>query len=136
MTKARVLPLPVTCGGESLGWLPLTVHSGGKAGGRWPDTRYSPLLQQRLCFSGTEGWLQTEERDGKALVRERQDSKDEAKSPRTYGVASVDPTTMWTPSGVTTRHPRGVGSKVTSEGCLHRRWRGKRAETGFGSPEF
>ena len=73
MTKARVFPLPVTCGGRRFG--SAFPHSSlwGEAGGQAAVARHSPLLPRRLCFSGTEGWWRTEERDGKAVVREDHD---------------------------------------------------------------
>lgn len=63
MTKASVLPLPVTCEGRRR-WL-LFPHGsfwrGDRRTGR-ADAGHSPLPQRRLCFSGTEGWLRTEQR--------------------------------------------------------------------------
>lgn len=66
MTKASVLPLPVTCQrGRKFGWLFLTVHSGGKTGGRAAFAQGT----YRLC---SDIFIFHEQRDGCRLEREMQ----------------------------------------------------------------
>ena len=99
MTKARVLPLPVTWKGRELRCA-FPPSSFWRANGRTgcTDIAYSPLLQRRLCFSWTEGWLRTEKRDGKLPVMGCHDTTDKARSPRNTALALVtlDPTAEWT----------------------------------------
>lgn len=139
MTKASVLPLPVTCqDGENLVCFSSQFLLEGKQEDKLPFHEVLTASAATSLFFMNRGMVADWRKRCKAPVRECQAPRRWPKALGTWWVAWVtkDPTTMQTLSRVTTRHPRGVGLEEHSSGVYTDVWRGQQAELGFGSPEY